>query len=264
MENVSNFEIELNIANQIMDTVRRLQLPVKLDQLTEGRGNCFPIAVLQQCRRPEILSQLSPLQKEIVKQESSQELRNSVKQFIVKSENPKIVSFKSQYDESIALANGELWDQYWDKMTEDQMWVDYMFIQVTAWFLKLDMWIIDTSCTEANPYIKISGNLENENIVCNGPVITLGSKSNCHFQSLLPVEMFHMKLNSHQVQDRMDDKNQKPSQDIIVTGNMQRNTKPVNSEESQTMFILQSDKTTLKFKWKNEGLIECALCKKLC
>jgi hypothetical protein len=58
MENVSNFDIELNIANQIMDTVRRLQLPVKLDHLTEGRGNCFPIAVLQQCRRPEILSQL--------------------------------------------------------------------------------------------------------------------------------------------------------------------------------------------------------------
>ena len=153
MENVSKFKIELNIANQIMDTVRRLQLPVKLDQLTEGRGNCFPIAVLQQCRRPEILSH--------VKHQSTKELRNSVKQFIVKSENPKIVSFKSQYDESVALANGELWEQYWERMTVDQMWVDYMFIQATAWFLKLDMWIIDTSCTEANPYIRISGNLEN-------------------------------------------------------------------------------------------------------
>ena len=152
MENASKFEIELNIANQIMDTVRRLQLPVKLDQLTEGRGNCFPIAVLQQCRRPEILSQLSPLQKEIVKHESTQELRNSVKQFIVKSENPKIVSFKAQYNESVALANGELWEQYWERMSEDRMWVDYTFIQATAWYLKLDMWIIDTSCTESTPY----------------------------------------------------------------------------------------------------------------
>ena len=143
MENVSNFEIELKIANQIMDTVRRLQLPVKLDQLTEGRGNCFPKAVLQQCRRPEILSH--------VKHQSTQELRNSVKQFIVKSENPKIVSFKDQYDESVALENGELWEHYWERMTEDKMWVDHMFIQATAWYLKLDMWIIDTSCTESTP-----------------------------------------------------------------------------------------------------------------
>ena len=174
MENVSKFEIELNIANQIMDTVRRLQLPVKLDQLTEGRGNCFPIAVLQQCRRPEILSH--------VKHQSTQELRNSVKQFIVKSENPKIVSFKSQYDESVALANGELWEQYWERMTEDKMSVDYTFIQATAWFLKLDMWIIDTSCTESTPYIRISGNIGNENIACDGPVITSGSISNSNFE----------------------------------------------------------------------------------
>jgi hypothetical protein len=149
-------------------------------------------------------------------------------------------------------------------MTEDKMWVDYTFIQATAWYMKLDMWIIDTSCTESTPYIRISGNLENGNIPCEGPVITIGSKSNCHFQSLLPVETFHLELNSHQDQDKqMEDQIQKPTQDIIVTGNMQSNRKPVNSEESQTMFILQSDKTTLKFKMKNEGQIECAMCKKL-
>ena len=253
MENVSNFEIELNIANQIMDTVRRLQLPVKLDQLTEGRGNCFPIAVLQQCRRPEILSQLSPLHTEIVKHETGyNEIRNSVKQFIEKSENPKIVSFKAQYDESVAIANGELWEQYWERMTEDQMWVDYMFIQTTAWYLKLDMWIIDTSCTESTPYIRISGNIENENIACDGPVITLGSKSNCHFQSLLPVEMFHLELNSHQHQeDQMKEEIQKPQKDITVTDSMQSSPKQANSEVSQTMFTLQGDETTLKFRIKS-------------
>ena len=36
------FEIERRIADEIMDTIHRLQLPFKLDQLTEGLGNCFP------------------------------------------------------------------------------------------------------------------------------------------------------------------------------------------------------------------------------
>ena len=52
------FQIERKIANEIMDTINRLQLPFKLDQLTEGLGNCFPIAIIQQLRRPEILNQL--------------------------------------------------------------------------------------------------------------------------------------------------------------------------------------------------------------
>jgi hypothetical protein len=35
-----------------METVHSHQLPLKLDQLTEGLGNCFPLVVIQQCRRP--------------------------------------------------------------------------------------------------------------------------------------------------------------------------------------------------------------------
>ena len=59
-------QIEKIIANEIMDTVHRLQLPLKLDQLTEGRGNCFPIAIIQQLRRPEIFSQLRAKPKRLV------------------------------------------------------------------------------------------------------------------------------------------------------------------------------------------------------
>ena len=43
-------EDELRIAHEIMKTVRRLQLPLQLDEITEGRGNCFPLSVLAQCR----------------------------------------------------------------------------------------------------------------------------------------------------------------------------------------------------------------------
>ena len=44
-------EMERRIAEEIMAVVRKLDLPLKLDQLTKGEGNCFPIAIMQQCKR---------------------------------------------------------------------------------------------------------------------------------------------------------------------------------------------------------------------
>ena len=41
---------EIRIAHEIMKAVRRLQIPLKLDEITEGRGNCFPLSVLAQCK----------------------------------------------------------------------------------------------------------------------------------------------------------------------------------------------------------------------
>jgi hypothetical protein len=52
-------EDELRIAHEIMKTVRTLQLPLKLDEITEGRGNCFPLSVLAQCRRQEIIQNMN-------------------------------------------------------------------------------------------------------------------------------------------------------------------------------------------------------------
>ena len=40
---VQEYEAEKRIAEEIMQTVLKLGLPFKLDQLTEGLGNCFPI-----------------------------------------------------------------------------------------------------------------------------------------------------------------------------------------------------------------------------
>ena len=70
--------------------------------------------------------------------------------------------------------------------------MDSWFVQATAWYLKLDLWIVDCASRDDHPFIRISGNLENPDIPCNGPIITLGTKSSCHYQSLLPVEMLHM------------------------------------------------------------------------
>ena len=50
---------EKRIGKEILNTARRLNLPVKLDEITEGKGDCFPLAVIAQCRRSEIFSKLT-------------------------------------------------------------------------------------------------------------------------------------------------------------------------------------------------------------
>ena len=182
-----------------METVNKLELPLILDQLTEGRGNCFPIAILQPCKTPEIKQQLKPIPKILLKVGTGAHsaLRHNIKRFITKSDHPRILEFRCQYEE-FETVDKVPWDKYWMSMTKDQAWVDYWFIQATAWYLELDIWITATSSREDSPYIVISGNLDDANIPCNGPVITLGTKSNSHYQSLLPIEMFHLEFrNSH-------------------------------------------------------------------
>lgn len=54
------------------------------------------------------------------------------------------------------------------------------------------MWIITTSSTSNSPYIEISGNLEEGGLSVNRAILILGTKSNSHYQSLLPIELvFH-------------------------------------------------------------------------
>ena len=46
--------VEEKIANDIMQTVLKLNLPLVLDRLIEGKGNCFPLAIIAQCKRRSI------------------------------------------------------------------------------------------------------------------------------------------------------------------------------------------------------------------
>ena len=82
-------------------------------------------------------------------------------------------------------------------MATDKTWVDYWFIQATAWFLQLNIWIVATSSTDNSPYIEVSGNMGDGSMPCDGPIITLGIKSNVHYQSLLPIEILHFDFNEY-------------------------------------------------------------------
>ena len=129
-----------------MITVRNLDLPLISDKITEGKGNCFLVAILDQCRRPEIIIRLPTSTKEIVKDKNGHmQLRHAVRTFRNTADHPNAGQFRRNYQNYAAIANNESWDQYWERMSQDREWADYIFIQATAWFLNHDIMIITTS-----------------------------------------------------------------------------------------------------------------------
>ena len=68
-------------------------------------------------------------------------------EFIMKSKTLRVQQFKQQFNETDGNVNGESWSQYWIRMKTDKTWVDYWFVQATAWYLQLDIWIVATSST---------------------------------------------------------------------------------------------------------------------
>ena len=168
---------ERRIANEILKTVRRLDLPLKLDTITEGRGNCFPLSILAQCKRPEIFRELNDSVKTLIMKNDPTLLRNAVYSFIRKSKHPTIQAYKQRYEDVLSVIDQRNWEEYWNIMIRNYEWVDYVFIQSTAWYLKHDIIIVTTSSTQQHPYMTISGNLDDCNIPCPGIELTIGSKS---------------------------------------------------------------------------------------
>ena len=85
-ENDDQFQTERKLADEIMETILRLQLPLKLDQPTEGLGNCFPIAIIQQLQRPEIFQQIRPSIQRLAKHRYGHTvLRQNVQAFMMKT-----------------------------------------------------------------------------------------------------------------------------------------------------------------------------------
>ena len=149
---------EQRIGLEILKKIRSLQLPLKLDEITEGRGNCFPLAILSQCQRPDIFRKLSNSLQLLVHQQDPNILRNEIHRFMTHSKHPIILEFKRRYEEVISRIDQRNWCEYWKTMVRNYEWVDFIFVQSTAWFLGYDIIIVTTTSTESNPYITISGN----------------------------------------------------------------------------------------------------------
>ena len=85
---------EQRIAEEIMKTVRRLQLPLKLDEITEGKGNCFPLSILAQGRRVEIYRELNQRTQTIIDQNNPTLLRKEIVNFMIQSRHSKVQIYK--------------------------------------------------------------------------------------------------------------------------------------------------------------------------
>ena len=155
-----------------------------MDEITQGDGNCFPRAVMQQCKRQEIKNSINKNIK--MKVNHFMSIRNAVCDFMLNVNHPCIETFRHSYMANEYPVSRISWNDYWFAMRQNNVWVDYKFIQGTAWYLSQDIMIVTTKSTPENPYIYISGNKKTMSIPCVGVPLLIGSELDWHFQSLLP------------------------------------------------------------------------------
>ena len=72
-------------------------------------------------------------------------------------------------------------------MRQHTVWVDYKFIQGTAWYLGHHIRIVTTQSTPENPYILIDGSQGEDSVPSHHVPLLIGSQLDLHFQSLLPL-----------------------------------------------------------------------------
>ena len=136
------------MAERILAGVERAELPLRLDRETEGDGNCFPRAVVQQPQREEVAREWAVAGQPPIRHHH--QLRQKVADFIHKSRLQLIMEFKDRYGETHPE---EPWAAYWQKMRQDRVWVDSIMVQATAWFLRHDLIIVWNTATPEDPYI---------------------------------------------------------------------------------------------------------------
>ena len=184
------WENEVRWADNIMASNRRLGLKsFKLDKLTKGEGSCFPIAVLQQLNREEVFGYLRDDLRQLTRTMDYHLFRQRVKDFVCMFEwnHLKVKELKKFFyiDQGAKQAAGEetkTWEEYWGTMLIDTEWADAYFIQATAWYLEMNIQIMDTKCNKDEPYYTIDGNFGGEG--CSD-ILYIGYFSEVHYQSLM-------------------------------------------------------------------------------
>ena len=177
-------------ADKIMASNRRLVLDYfKLDKLTKGEGSCFPIAVVQQLNREDIFDHLREDLRNMARTLDHHMLREKVKDFIcrLKKNHQKVRELKEIFniDQAARQEAGEeskTWEKYWMCMLVDTEWADGYFVRSAAWYLEMNIQIMDTKCNTDEPYYTIDGDFTGEG--CTN-ILYIGYVSEVHYQSLL-------------------------------------------------------------------------------
>ena len=180
----NTWECERDLADRIMKYVNKHNLMLKLDKLTRGRGNCYPVAVLQQIRRVDILKSLGQDLRQAALTLDHLKLRNIVTDYILSSNDVQINEMRLNFLESMkALADiGEnvmTWQEYWNNMRKDGTWADSYFVQATAYLLNVNIEIVDISGNARRPTYFIESGKAGSKTIC------LGLVTGVHYQSLI-------------------------------------------------------------------------------
>ena len=178
------------------EAIARTGLPLKLDKRTPAKGNCFPISVVQQCQRPQVKAELERQGKTIT---DYMALRNDVRQFVLeRQDHPRIKEMKENFEQKqLLLAYDDEdtrgWLPYWEEMTGDKVWVDDTFVQATAYYLGLPIFLVPTgSATFKDQYHPISGDFNSDKVASPGPSsLWIGYINDQHYQSLLRLDEGH-------------------------------------------------------------------------
>ena len=107
--------------------IRRCNLKLKLDNETEGQGNCFPNSIVQQCRRPEVREWLKQKKPSAIFN-GQQWVRRKVTHLALSSDHGSIIDLKAKYEQEIQQVESRSWIEYWNHMAQDGIWVDHIAV----------------------------------------------------------------------------------------------------------------------------------------
>ena len=182
------WELERSVGKELEALIEERKLPFKLDKLTKGDGSCWMTSVFQQCKRTEIWLYLPDDIRTLVEKMDTEGLRNAVANLMLSSNHPKIRTYKERYERNDGSEVS--WSALWNMMRNPSKWADQNFMQGTAWLLGVDIMILNSkSINGIINFNKFSGNLEEEDVPSIVPPMTIGYRTRCHFQSILPTEI---------------------------------------------------------------------------
>ena len=176
------WESSRKCADEMMQTIPRLKDVFELDDITFGDGQCFSTSCIQQIRRPEVNNCLNPTLQKYSWIMDPRAFKYQVRKFMQTSQHSRIQELKENWKNFTGMS----WEDYWKAthILKKSTWADHEFIQSAAWFLHLD--IVIHQDVPSKPMITISGNINDENVPCNGTKLHIGYLLGRHYQSLLP------------------------------------------------------------------------------
>mgnify|MGYP001446005385 CR=1 FL=1 len=198
------FHNERGWAEIIIQHIRTIKQPYRLDRLTKGNGSCLMIALMQQLRREDIYLKARPEVQELARTLDHREFRKRVKLFTTRTEDPRLRELKDHYNNS---AEPKTWNQYWEDML-GVTWADHYFIRASAIYLEFNIEIITTSTTKEHPSIAVPCGLPGKE------TLWIGNITDLHYQSILKIHINHESMShenlptndSRKLQNKLHDK----------------------------------------------------------